>query len=193
MQLTHTTELWIQHEDFSVFGTIVEVYHLIDTLCWPNSGSTPVIWARTDTGWTMVFDGSTKDWPTTALFRLVIEEIQHREDAARDAYFEATGADEGLQPDDSPTSADEYYAEGGAFDQDPNPSAEELEARDEHLAEDTEPSFEDVVDDNSFNPSHPEGDEPSPEEVAVWHAHIDNGGLFGKRAYPAKRSYPAPF
>ena len=136
--LTDTTELWIQHEDFSVFGTIVEVYHLIDTLCWPNSGSTPVIWARTDTGWTMVFDGS-EDWPTTALFRLVIEEIQIREDAARDAYFEATGADEGLQPD--------------------------------------EISFEDVVDCNSFNPSHPEGDEPSPEEFDAWDAHLAAGGF----------------
>ena len=78
MQLTRTTELQLQHPDFpTVFGTVVELGHLIAHLS--RIDSNPVIWARTDTGWTMVFDSWPEDIEDIA--NLVNKELAPRDDA----------------------------------------------------------------------------------------------------------------
>ena len=230
--LTRTTELQIQHPDFAtVFGTIVELYHLIETLLVEESY--PVIWARNDTAgwdakWEMIFDGWPQDldqierhleeyfneskYETASALRgnyevLCEDEVSFRtDDIDKAQYWESRWSD--AYPGASfmirEVDTGNYIIDGASFQcihcLDTGASAPD--ERCICTIPEVDPydgsSFEDLADDNSFNPCHPEGDEPSseerhdwnsryrdepqiveptPEEYAVWDAHLAAGGF----------------
>jgi len=165
-------EIWIQDSDFDVVGNIFELYDLLtEFITWDNdrskitdSAARPIIWVRdaNSDGW-----WNNLAWYDDNFYRLRI---------ARNKALQAR--DEDLQPDGCIVE-EAAAAYGASFECDLccDTGASAPDERCICTYPDNEPSFEDVVDCNSFNPSHPEGDEPSPEEVAVWNAHLAAGGF----------------
>tara|TARA_R100000700_G_scaffold34329_1_gene42374 strand:- start:317 stop:985 length:669 start_codon:yes stop_codon:yes gene_type:complete len=217
IHVLRTAELQLQHPDFAtVFGTLNELYHLIETLLVAESY--PVIWVRTENGWNMIFDGWPQDlkgihrymeehclacgydpdypnFPIKGNYDVVCRGIYndstcfHTDDIEKARYWESKLSEANPDADFWISTVDTGFpdriveeaaaAYGDSFECDIccDTGASAPDERCICTYPDNEPSFEDVVDCNSFNPSHPEGDEPSPEEFDAWDAHLAAGGF----------------